>query len=63
MSSLQETKHILDRALEMERQAEDNCAEILRGLAINGFHDDVAKIQNDEKRHQELARELLNLLR
>lgn len=53
---------MLTEALDLEKRAESNCGKILEGLTINGFRDEVAKIQNDEREHQELVGELLELL-
>lgn len=56
-------KMILLEAQKMEKMAEDNCTKILQQLKVNGFHKDITKIKNDEKRHYEMAGKLIQLLK
>lgn len=53
---------ILEEALKMEEKAEDNCEMILHEARINGFHNAIEHIENDEKRHQEMVKKLLSFL-
>ncbi len=59
---LDEARKILRDSLAMEKKAEELCKEILGGLAINGFHDDIDRIRNDEIRHQLLVNKLIEYL-
>jgi len=62
MATKEDVRRILEDALKMERQAELNADEIMRELAINGFHDAIEHIRNDEIHHQQMVKELLALL-
>jgi rubrerythrin len=53
---------ILNEAITKEKMAEDNCAKILEQLKKNGFYNEVEKIKNDEKRHQDIVKQLLEML-
>ena len=62
MPTKEAAKSVLEEALDWEKAAEKNCDSILHSLRLNGFHDIVEKIKNDERHHQELTRELISLL-
>ena len=62
MADLEIVYNILEDALKKEKMAEDNCQKILEQLKINGFHDQVEKIKNDEINHQQIIKELMTLL-
>ncbi len=53
-------RFILEQALKLEHAAEVNCDTLLREFRLNGFHDKVEHIKNDEIRHQEIVRTLLS---
>lgn len=63
MLQREQLESILNEAQVMEKMAEDNCEKILEQIKINGFHEAVDKIKNDEIRHQEIVGQLLKLLR
>jgi hypothetical protein len=62
MPNLEQAKSILNEALMLEKAAEVNCDSILHELRINGFHDVVEHIKNDEVHHQEHVRRLIGFL-
>jgi len=62
MATVEEIKLLLEEAMGKERMAEDNCQLILESLRINGFHDEVEKIKNDEARHRKMVADLLKFL-
>ena len=62
MPSYDEVKSVLDKALELEKAAEDNCAKLLAEFKLNGFEEIVRHIENDEIRHQEMVKKLLDFL-
>ncbi len=53
---------ILKDALKREKQAEDNCEEILVHLKKNGFTNAIEKIKNDEHHHQQIVRKLMDMI-
>ncbi|MFA5185706.1 MAG: hypothetical protein WC551_04415 [Patescibacteria group bacterium] len=55
-------KLILEEALKVEEKAEDNCEMILHEARINGFHNAIEHIENDERKHQEMVKKLLSFL-
>lgn len=55
-------KLVLEEALKTEEKAEDNCEAILHEARINGFHNAIEHIENDEKKHQEMVKKLLSFL-
>ncbi len=62
MKTTNEVKEILEKALNWEESAEQNCDMILRILTTNGLHDSVDRIRNDEIHHQEIVKRLLKFL-
>ncbi len=62
MADVEIIKDILSDALKKEKMAEENCIAILEQLQVNGYHKAVEKIENDEKRHQVIVRELIDML-
>jgi hypothetical protein len=62
MANLEDIKRLLDEVLKKEIMAKDNCEAILDSLKINGFHDQVEKIKNDEARHVVMVEQLMKLL-
>jgi hypothetical protein len=63
MPALVQAREVLDRALMLEMAAEMNCDKILKELHINGFHDIVEHIKNDEVHHQEFVKQLIGFLK
>ena len=53
---------ILKDALKREKEAEDNCEEILVHLEKNGMTEVVEKIKNDEQHHQQIVRKLVDMI-
>ena len=62
MASLEEAKRVLAEALKNEQAAETNCQLILEELAVNGFHDVIDQIRHDERRHQQMVQDLIDML-
>ncbi len=62
MKTVNEVKEILEKALNWEREAEQNCDKILHILTTNGLRDNIDRIRNDEIRHQEIVKRLLKFL-
>ncbi len=62
MTDVENIKDILNDALAKEKMAEQNCQELLKELEVNGFHDQIEKIKNDEIHHQKMIKELKTLL-
>jgi hypothetical protein len=62
MPNLAQAKQILNEALMLETTAELNCDKVLHELRINGFHDIVEHIKNDEVHHQEHVKRLIGFL-
>lgn len=62
MATVEELKLLLEEALNKEKMAQENCQLILESLKVNGFYDQIEKIEDDEARHQIMVRELLKLL-
>ena len=62
MAQLEGLRLILEESLKTEMRAEDNCEKLLHELRINGFHNAIEHIKNDEKRHQEMVKQLLSFL-
>lgn len=62
MDNKEGLKLILKEAFDYEVKAEDNCDKILHVAKINGFHNAVERILNDEKRHQEMVKKLMGFL-
>ena len=62
MVSREELVAILQESLMLEKQAEDNCELMLQKFRLNGFHDMVAHIENDEVIHQEMVKKLTGFL-
>jgi len=62
MAQQEALKLILEESLKNEAKAEDNCEKLLHELRINGFHDAIEHIKNDERRHQEMVRKLIGFL-
>lgn len=63
MPDVEIIQDILTDALKKEKQAEDNCVELLKQLATNGFHEQIEKIKNDEIKHQEIVKELIEMIK
>jgi len=62
MANREELIVLLQEIKLKEKMAEENCAAILESLRVNGFHDEVEKIKNDEARHQTMVDQLLKYL-
>lgn len=62
MGQHKEALAILKEALNVEKQAEENCDLMLKTFKLNGFADMVAHIENDEVRHQEMVKKLISFL-
>jgi hypothetical protein len=62
MTMVESILHILEGVREKEKEAEQRCEKILQSLEINGFHDDIEKIKNDEIEHQQIVNELIAFL-
>lgn len=62
MANREELVALLWEIKSKEKMAEENCAAILESLRVNGFHDEVEKIKNDEARHQTMVEELLKYI-
>ena len=62
MANIEGLKLILEESLRNEQKAEENCATILHEARINGFHNAIEHIENDEKRHQEMVKKLIGFL-
>jgi len=63
MASFPETEAVLLEAQKLEKSAEENCAKVLAYLRENGVYQEIAGIREDEKRHQEIVKELIKILR
>ncbi len=53
---------ILKDALKREKQAEENCEEILLQLRKNGVTEVIEKIKNDEQEHQKIVKKLIEMI-
>ena len=62
MAKYEEVRSILEEALKVEKQAEDNCDILLKNFKLNGFAEMVAHIENDEIKHQEMVKKLIDFL-
>jgi len=62
MTNLEDMERLLKEALDKENMAKENCEAILDSLKVNGFHDQIEKIKNDEARHVVMTEELMKLL-
>jgi rubrerythrin len=62
MTDVENIKNILNDALAKEKMAEQNCNELLKELEVNGFHDQIEKIKNDERKHQKIVQQLMKMI-
>lgn len=63
MTDVENIQNILTDALDKEKIAEENCTELLKELEINGFHQQIEKIKNDEIKHQKIVAELIDMIK
>jgi len=61
--SIKEFELMLLEAKEMEKLAEENCDKVLNHLDYNRIYKEIAKIENDEKKHQKIVAKLIKMLK